>query len=374
MVIDMVYNSCCPWQYYMDRRPTTMREVARDLGLDRATVSVVVNGHAKARGLSQSTVDRVNAYLRETGFVPSREAVLLRTGQRSRTGILHFGHLFNHLTMGFNKLTESLAGSDEGTEVVIKPRNAVLQGLREMASRGVGRLVWIMTGLTSLPEGEERNEALQIGARMHPIVYNFSFGLDKTEKELLKRGFHLVGVNRIAGFRQMASFLHGLGHRRVLLADVFSHGEPGPLSQIGHELHQAMEQQGIRADYNPGQIRPVENLDEMGRAMAAALLPLLGKRSEVTALCFRDDEVAAGAVAELLARGVRIPQDLTVIGMDGHPLGGVFAVPLTTLAIPVDTMVSSTLRLLGSEEAASRVCLRFRLVERASHGAPRSEI
>jgi DNA-binding LacI/PurR family transcriptional regulator len=352
----------------MNVRPTTMREVARDLGLDRATVSLVVNGHAKARGISIRTVERVNAYLRETGFVPSREAVMLRTGQRSRTGILHFGHLFTHLTMGFNSLTEAIAGGDQVTEVVIKPRTAVLEGLREMASRGVGRLVWIQSGMTWLPDGEERMEALQMGSRLRPVVYNFAFGLDKNEQELLDHGFNLVGVSRRAGFRQMAAFLHGLGHRRVLLADVMQKSEPNPLSPLGRELHRAMAQQGICVEFNPGVPPPGRTLVEMGRAMAAALAPLLSKRPAITALCFRDDEVAAGVMTELISRGVRIPRDLTVVSMDGHPLGEVFSVPLTTLAIPVDSMVSSTLRLVGSEGPAKRIRLRFRLVERASHG------
>lgn len=346
-----------------------MGQIARDLGLNRATVSLVVNGHAKARGLSARTVERVNAYMRETGFVPSREAVQLRTGQRSRTGILHCGSLYTHLTMAFNVLTESLASADQGTEVVIRPRHAILDGLRDMASRGVGRLVWIQAGRNELPDKSERQEALQLAARLRPVVYNFCFGLDGHETELLDHGFNLVGVSRRSGYRQMARFLHELGHRHVLLADASAQGTPDSLDR---DLGEAMEACGLRPTFFPGRLPSDRNYVERGRTTVAAVAKLLAARPDITTLCFRDDEVAAGALAELLARGFRIPRDLTVISMDGHPLGDAFPVPLTTLAVPVDSLVASTLKLVGSDQPASAVRRHYRLIERASHGPARS--
>jgi len=342
-----------------------MRQIAKDLGLNRATVSLVINGHAKARGLSERTVERVHTYMRETGFVPSREAVQLRTGQRSRTGILHCGRLYTHLTMAFNSLTEALASAEQGTEVVIKPRRAILDGLRDMASRGVGRLVWIQAGRNELPEGAERNEALQIAAHLHPVVYNFSFGLDENEKELLDHGFNLVGVSRRAGYGQMAKFLHGLGHRHVLLCDA---SEQRAVDSLDRDIGAAMQARGLRPTYFPGPLPVDRNYIERGRHTVAALAPVLAAHPDITALCFRDDEVAAGALAELTARGFRIPRDLTVISMDGHPLGGVFPVPLTTLAVPVDSLVAATLKLADSDEAGAAVRCRYRLTERGSHG------
>lgn len=345
-----------------------MRQMAKDLGLNRATVSLVINGHAKARGLSERTVERVHTYMRETGFVPSREAVQLRTGQRSRKGILHCGRLYTHLTMAFNSLTEALASAEQGTEVVIKPRRAILDGLREMASRGVGRLVWIQAGRSELPEGAQRNEALQIAARLRPVVYNFCFGLDENEKELLDHGFNLVGVSRRAGYRQMAELLRELGHRHVLLCDASARSA---LQTLDRDLGSAMKKHGIRGTYFPGELPQDRNYAERGRRTVALLAPMLAARPDITALCFRDDEVTAGALAELNARGFRIPRDLTVISMDGHPLGGVFPVPLTTFAVPVASLVASTLRLAGSDEASTAVRCRYRLIERASHGRAR---
>ena len=352
----------------MRKVPSTLGQIARDLALNRATVSLVINGHAKTRGLSARTVERVHAYMRETGFVPSRDAVQLRTGQRSRTGILHCGGLYTHLTMAFNALTESLASADEGAEVVIKPRRAILDGLRDMASRGVGRLVWIQAGRNEFPDGAERYQALQLAARLRPTVYNFCFGIDDNQQELLDYGFNLVGVSRRHGYRQMASFLHGLGHRHVLLCDASTESITDTLDR---DLGLAMKTCGVHATYFPGPIPSNHNYIERGRRTVAALVPVLAARPEITALCFRDDEVAAGALAELNARGFRIPHDLTVISMDGHPMGGVFPVPLTTFAVPVDSLVKATLKLATSDKSATTVRRRYRLIERASHGPAR---
>ena len=53
------------------------------------TVSVAVNGRAAAHGIPEQTVLRIQKHLRQRGYVPSRPAVALRTGQRCTVGILH---------------------------------------------------------------------------------------------------------------------------------------------------------------------------------------------------------------------------------------------------------------------------------------------
>jgi DNA-binding LacI/PurR family transcriptional regulator len=81
-----------------------------------------------------------------------------------------------------------------------------------------------------------------------------------------------------------------------------------------------------------------------------------------------DDELAGFTMLELLARGVRIPADLTVTGVDGMPVAAFTPVPLTTLAVPVAGMVECAERMLADDRARRSRCFELELIERSSHG------
>ncbi|HEX7806107.1 MAG TPA: substrate-binding domain-containing protein, partial [Cellulomonas sp.] len=71
---------------------------------------------------------------------------------------------------------------------------------------------------------------------------------------------------------------------------------------------------------------------------------LLDRRPDVTALFAATDELAMGAVLAARERGLHVPDDLSVIGVDGHPLGEL--VSLTTMAQPAVEQGSAAARAL----------------------------
>lgn len=338
----------------MKRRPT-MSDIARELRLSRVTVSSVVNGHALERGFSAATIERVNAHLEQRGFVPSRQAVSLRSGGEDTVGILHCNRLYSHLTEAFNRLTTTLAGTPRRLQIMVVSRENLLDGARELIARGVSRLLWIHTRPPGIECADPR--ILNYLERVTTILYNYHFGDAGSERELLARGFHLVGVNRRDGEKTLLRFLAGLGHRRLMFPD--------------HPSTDAAWIRDLAADgFEPV---PVAHPDQAPTPLEAATfyageIRKAMRTRGVTAAVFHDDELAGYATVALQRAGVRIPRDLTVIGFDGLAIREAFAVPLTTLGVPVAEMVGRAQAILAHPPKQKRHCLDLTLLEGKSHG------
>ena len=339
-----------------------MQQIADELNLNRATVSMVINGHARSRGISEQTSKRVTEYLKKVGFVASRNAIGMRSGKRSGVGILYNGHLYSHLLQAFNRLTLQFSGQSQGFEVVIRSSSEILDGLREIVSRGVERLIWIHGGgMVSIPDST-RQEAIALARKLKAVIYNYKFDLAQTDQELIENGLSLIGVSRKAGFLQMAQFLQSQGHCKVLLADV----EKNTQDVLDGQFISAIKSRGIEPSTIQQQLTVTSNLISRGRSIGKRILQSMDQL-EFSALCFRDDEIAIGAIAELMKNGIRVPKDFSVISMDGHPLSEVFQVPLTTLAIPVDSMVDKTIQLIRNQDQPGIFRFNYKLLKRSSH-------
>ncbi len=99
-----------------------------------------------------------------------------------------------------------------------------------------------------------------------------------------------------------------------------------------------------------------------------------------TAVFATTDMAAIGAVEAVLERGLRVPEDVAVVGFDDIPLAELLVVPLTTVAQPQYEMGTTAMRQLikhleqGSPATAERIVMPVELVLRRSTGAPEPRI
>lgn len=344
-------------------QPLSMLQVARELDLSRLTVSSVVNGKARQRGISAGTAARVRQHLLRRGYVPSRPALGLRASTSDRVGILHSGRLYSHLTEAFNRLVDLYHASPQRLEIVVVPPAELVRGLQELLARRVAQVLWIH----ARPPADELADPriFHYAQHVRMVVYNFRFERNDGADELVRKGFQLIGVDRWAGYRRLGRRLSRLGHTVVALPQTAAECAPGGLPEQGlREAGLKVVACGPAAEASAPLARSVQ-------AMVAALARTM-KKEGVTAACFHDDELAGLALAELMRRGIRIPQDLSVTGFDGLPLAAAFRVPLTSLRVPVSKMVEAARRLSAPAEKPGRHCFELEWVEGASHGpAPR---
>ena len=171
-------------------------------------------------------------------------------------------------------------------------------------------------------------------------------------------GWPVVGVDEAAAVRTATEHLLSLGHRRIgYLA--------GPAGDRRRGFLAALSAAGPGAD--PELMVGGEDTLDGGADAAARLL-----RRRPTALVAECDEMAMGAMLVLRRAGLRVPEDVSVVGIDGHELGP--AVGLSTVAQPAAEQgrraAAALLAPLRGHfvEAAAAVILPTHLVVRASTG------
>ena len=170
--------------------------------------------------------------------------------------------------------------------------------------------------------------------------------------------------------RQAVDHLIYLGHRRIAMIAAVD-PDQGPFQPAGRSraYYAALREAGIAAD--PGLVATV---DWGGLHGAEAMGELLSLREPPTAVYAHSDEIALGAMRTLRRAGLRIPEDVSVVGIDNHPLAEL--TDLTTVSQPVRQQgllaARMVLGLLKGEDIERAVTVPTRLVIRQSTAPPRS--
>jgi LacI family transcriptional regulator len=348
----------------------TMQQVAEQLELSRMTVSSVINGLARERGVKKETEQRVRDFLKKIGYVPSIYARRLRKKDVPTIGVLHGGFLFSHLLDAYHQFTNALVSRDSAVDIVALPRPESREGLEDFVGRGVPSLLWIQNAKESAVQHERITDLFPYLAQFdRVIIYNHTPAAPDVEARMDDLGVHRIVIDRPAANRIAATFLAGLGHRIVALPDAeagtlkdLHRRDPADFARAGIEqligLLDPGEECGVSADWG------LRYADRLAKAI---------KEQGVTAAWLYDDETAGYLLYHLSERGIKVPADLTLLGFDGLPIGEAFCPPLTTIAVPVTKMVERVCTILDSDgDTPGPLTHVFEpvLLQRRSHGAP----
>ena len=341
---------------------TRLRDVAAQAGVSVKTVSNVVNGYVH---VAPATRARVQAVLDETGYRPNLTARNLRAG---RTGLIALAvpELDNPY---FAELTRFVVEEAEeiGWTVLVDQTDGLVEREREVA-RGFRHQ--LIDGLILSPAALGRDDLDGRGADDLPLVL---IG------EKLGTGPHdHVGIDNVAAAQAATAHLLDLGRRRVAAVghqpDSSEHTGVAHLRRRGWEL--AHQSAGLVAD--DGLLGEVPSFrPEYG---AAAMARLLDREPPPDAVFCFNDTLALGVIRCLADRGIRVPGDMAVIGLD-DVVEGRFAVPrLSTVAPDKRGIASTAVRLLQERltEGESRreprdVRIGFELVARESTVGPTAD-
>lgn len=205
---------------------------------------------------------------------------------------------------------------------------------------------------------------------------------DAQLSELAREGFPLVimGASEIPevctvssrdntlGARRAVTHLIALGHTRI------AHISYGGLEYRGAEERFEGYRRALEAAGLPFEGALVREGDYSAESGFSAMASLLEAGAGFTALFASNDTVALGAMAALRERGLRIPEDVAVVGYDDIPLAAFAAPPLTTVRSPAlehgrlaGEMLVSLIR--GERPERTQVDFELELVVRASCGA-----
>jgi DNA-binding LacI/PurR family transcriptional regulator len=304
-----------------------MHDVARAAGVSQRTVSNVVNNYEFVR---PETRQRVLDAMAALGYVPNAAARSLRS---ARTGLIALvvpdfrARIFADLAdpvvreaeaLGYTVLIE-LTGSDREHELT------VLTGGRNQLTDGA-----IMMALSLRPEDGQRRRA------DYPIVL--------VGDQVLEGQVHHVGIPNKSASAAVVRHLASAGRRRLMLLGYDPHGGQtarmrvrGFLDGLAEEGLTAHEELLVEAGWTreDGQSAIEQHLDA-GRPMPDAIFAM-------------NDSLALGALRALQARGIRVPQEVALVGFDDVEEARYATPSLTSVSPDVEALAANAVAMLHEQ-------------------------
>jgi LacI family transcriptional regulator len=314
---------------------TSIREVARHAGVSLGTVSNVLN---RPENVAASTREKVLASIRELGFVRNESARTLRSG-RSRTVGLVVLDVANPFFTDVARGAEDVA---EENSMVVTLCNSSEDSQRE--ARHLDHL--------------ERQ-------RVQGVLITPVDGKNPRLDRLIERGIPVVLVDRGAGARNRCSAAVNdeLGGRLAvshLLEQGNRHiafvGGPVAIQQVADRYAGAQAAVGAFIESQNGDAEPpvldlveTEALTLKTGGAAGGRIAAMPADERPTAVFCANDLIALGLLQEVVRQGLRVPQDIAIVGYDDIDYAAAAVVPLSSIRQPRDQLGRAAAEMLFDE-------------------------
>jgi len=321
------------------RKRATLKEVASAAGVSLASASYAVNGTGT---LGDAMRARILKVAEELGYRQNLAAKTARTGKSNTLGLVipdlsnpYFPNLVQGVIQRARHHGYTVFVMDV-EETIDLERKAI----EALVDRGADGLIWF-------PNRDENTAG--------------SF-LDNIPTVVIERaipGLETIWTDTAAGGEMAAEHLRELGHRRIGIVsgpiDIRSMSDrcnavAKRVSEFGDLVFQV--ENGYSMDLEPDVVRAIEEKD-------------------VTAIFAGGDMIAIGVIQKLQALGKRIPEDVSIVGMDDIPWAAFCSPPLTTVEIPIEELaieaVDAIVRRIDTNvDTRRRVILDPKLIVRGS--------
>ncbi|GAA0262780.1 LacI family DNA-binding transcriptional regulator [Cryptosporangium japonicum] len=330
---------------------TSIREVAERAGVSVGTVSNVLN---RPDAVAPATRERVRRAIDDLGFVRNESARHLRAGRSRTLGLVVLdvtNPFFTDVARGVEDaaneagLAVILCNSDERRD----KEQAYLDLLEEQRVQGV-----LIT-----PVDVDGDRLTRLRRRGVPVVL-----LDRHAGE---GDYCSVAVDDVLGGELAAAHLRDLGHERIAYVS-----GPMSLAQCADRYRGAIA--GGELEILAGTALNVASGRDAGER-------LLGLRNPPTAVFCANDLLALGVLQVMVARGLSVPGDISIVGYDDIEFAAAAAVPLSSVRQPRHLLGRTAAELLVAEAAAAepghihrQVRFSPELVVRASSGPPKATL
>ncbi len=328
-------------------RRASIYDVAREAGVSHMTVSRVLNHHPNIR---ESTKKRVLEAIETTNYMPSSIARALAMQRAMRIGVL----VDSPVQYGPNSTLRALESAAREHGYMISSvsfsgtddEDYVENGVVELVTQGIDGICVIAPRLSSLDKVRRKAPGLPT------VVVQPESAAD----------MHTVSVDQRAGAEAAVKHLIDLGHKSILhlagpldwhdsrvRADAFV----ATLEEAGLEVREpVMGDWSSDSGYEIGKTHPLDG---------------------ATAIFASNDQMALGLVHGLLERGLRVPDDVSIVGFDDLPDARHFLPPLTTVRQNFSGLGVRVIELLvkaikGGEAPFARELIEPKLIVRASSG------
>ncbi|MFC6713704.1 LacI family DNA-binding transcriptional regulator [Branchiibius cervicis] len=334
-----------------DAHPLTLADIARLAGVGLATASRALNG---APGVAPATRAKVLAVAEENAFVVSPDASRLAGGAQRRVAIVvpHISRWF------FGTIVEAMLTVFQNADLDV-----------------------LLYHVGSEAERHDFFEKLPARRKVDAVVV-VAFPVDEQERQRIE----LLGVQIVAAGGQHAVYPHvciddvnagrtavnhliGLGHRRIAMIEAVDPEQPVQPRGRSMAFYDTMAEADIPVEQDLVVSTPWG--PEQG---AEAMATLLSLPNPPTAVYAHSDEVAFGALRTIRRSGLFVPEDISIVSIDDHPMAAL--TDLTTVHQPVREQgiaaARNVLTLLNGDRPDQATTLPTQLIVRHSTAPPRA--
>jgi LacI family transcriptional regulator len=335
----------------------TIRDVAKLAGVSIATVSHVIN---ETRYVSDELVSRVNKAMEELDYHPNLLASSLRGGESKTIGLI-IPDISNQFFAEISRKIED-NGLEHGYSLIICNTDDNPEKEKRYIDILLSKQV---DGFIFISAGDETDSLLKPISKGIPIVV--------ADRYIENPNVNTVIVDNFDGGYQATKHLIDLGHKRI--GFITGSSAVSPSSDRFEGYKKALVDSNLSVDPSI-----VVHGDYRYQGGVDAMQELLGADPEITAVFSCNDMMALGAIRTAYNFGLKIPEDISIIGFDDIPLAKSSYPALTTMAQPTEEMASQIIKLfvdmvdfLGPKKRSNKggfryqkVVLKTRLIERDS--------
>ena len=339
-------------------KKTSLNDIARQLGVSKTLVSLVLNGKAKEQRISDEICKKVTELAKELNYKPNQIAKGLRTGKTNTIGLIiadianpFFGKLGREIEKeaAFHGYRVMFCSSDENAENSGKQIEILQQGQ--------------VDGFIIAPPAGSENQILSLKRSKTPFV-------------LIDRYFPDIETNYIVVDNAQAAFeatshLIGKGYRKIACITLNVHLNNMNQRVLGYK--QALIENNIQVDENLIKMMPFSHeKDELVEAVKQ-LEP--GNKSKVEAVFFATSKLGIMGIETIHSLGLSIPNDIAVVSFDDPDAYKISQPPISAIAQPLKEIgtqsVKVLLDLMKNEKEISEVqqiVLKANFIARKSSG------
>lgn len=286
----------------------SMKDISVACGVSVATVSKALNGHSD---IGEETKNHIQKVAKEMGYFPNSMARALKTNRTYNIGVLFVDEArsglthdyFSHVLDNFKRTVE-----DKGYDITFlnKGRNN-MSYLEHCRYRGFDGVVIACVNFYD-------EQVVELVRSNIPVV---------TIDHMFNNRIGIMSDN-VDGIRQLLEFVYERGHRRI----AYIHGADSAVTRERlSSFYLNTQRLGIEV--------PDEYICEAAYRDSAAAgertRELLNLKNPPTCILYPDDVACFGGISTITECGLRIPEDISVVGYDGIRIGRHIKPQLTTL-------------------------------------------
>lgn len=303
----------------------SMTDVARRAGVSQKTVSRVVNGEPH---VAEAIRARVQAVVEELGFRPNAAARALVTRRNQRIGMVTMGTAL----YGPTSILEGVDAALRGTGYHLSVARTQGGGVADLQAAIDELVAQDVAGLVLSEPIDLGHPELRLPAGLPVLSFDSPTGdgpADEHPADAVRPGELVLGADELSGARAATEHLLSLGHRTVHHVSGTA-GWAATARRIAG-WRSALADAGVEAP-------EVVHGDWSPRSGYEATTELLRRSAEnlaadgpVTAVFTANDHMAIGAIRAVEQAGLRVPEDVSVVGFDDAPEAEFLSTPLTTV-------------------------------------------